>query len=112
MDILDVSDEELAPLQAFVDEIKSDLSGDGDVESEVEQVPEASCAFLRSLPSYMKQIQEIQFDKYDSEWAVHSLVPVYANLPNWVVNLIYVKQIYVIHLTRSIKRMDNPRGRN
>ena len=29
MDILDVSDEELAPLQAFVDEIKGDSSDDG-----------------------------------------------------------------------------------
>ena len=66
-DILDISDEELAPLQAFVDEIKSDLSGD--MEGDVEQVPEAPSAFLRSLHRYMKQIQEIHFDKYDSEWA-------------------------------------------
>ena len=69
MDILDVSDEELAPLQAFVGEIKDDLSGDGDMESDVEQVPEAPSAFLRSFHRYMKQIQEIHFDKYDSEWA-------------------------------------------
>ena len=46
MDILDVSDEELAPLQAFVDEGKDDRSGDGDMESDVEQVPEAPSAFL------------------------------------------------------------------
>ena len=63
-DILDVSDEELAPLQAFVDVIKDDLSGDVDMEGDVEQAPEAPSAFLRSLPSYMKQIQEIHFDKY------------------------------------------------
>ena len=35
MDILDVSDEDLAPLQAFVDEIKDDLFGDGDMECDV-----------------------------------------------------------------------------
>ena len=68
MDILDVSDEELAPLQAFVDEIKDDSCGDGDLESDVEQVSDISSSFLRSLPSYMKQIQQIRFDKYSSEW--------------------------------------------
>ena len=69
MDILDVSDEELAPLQAFVDEIEGDSSGDKDLESNGEQVSEAPSAFLRSLPRYMKQIQEIHFTTYDSEWA-------------------------------------------
>ena len=33
-DILDVSDEELAPLQAFVDEIKDDRSGDMESDAE------------------------------------------------------------------------------
>ena len=50
-DFLDVSDEELAPLQAFVDEGKDDRSGDGDMESDVEQVSETPSAFLRYLPS-------------------------------------------------------------
>ena len=70
-DILDVSDEELARLQAFVDEIKRDLSSNGDMGSDVEQVSEAPSAFLRSLTGYMEQIQGIRFDRFDSEWADH-----------------------------------------
>ena len=49
-DFLDVSDEELAPLQPFVDEIKGDPFGDGDLESDVEQVSEAPSAFLLVPP--------------------------------------------------------------
>ena len=69
MDILDASDEELAPLQASVDEMKGDLSGHGDMEGDVEQVSETPSAFPRSLSSCMKQIHEVHFDKYDSKWA-------------------------------------------
>ena len=39
------------------------------MESDVEQVPEAPSAFLRSLPGYMEQIQGIRFDRFGFEWA-------------------------------------------
>jgi hypothetical protein len=54
------TNKQIASLQAFVYEIKDDASGDGDLESDVEQVSEAPSAFFRSLPSYMKQIQAIR----------------------------------------------------